>query len=45
MGITQYELGNLSASMELFNIALNEEDTKTSAEGWINFIEDLQENS
>ena len=44
MGITQYELGNLSASMELFNIALNEEDTKTSAEGWINFIEDLQEN-
>ena len=45
MGITQYELGNLSASMELFNIALDEEDTKTSAEGWINFIEDLQENS
>ena len=45
MGITQYELGNLSASMELFNIALNEEVTKTSAEGWINFIEDLQENS
>ena len=45
MGITQYELGNLSASMELFNIAINEEDTKTSAEGWINFIEDLLENS
>ena len=45
MGITQYELGNLSMSMDLFKIALNEDDTKTSAEGWINFIEDLLENS
>ena len=45
MGITQYELGNLSVSIDLFKIALNEEDTKTSAEGWINFIEDLLKNS
>ena len=45
MGITQYELGNLSMSMDLFKVALTEDETKTSAEGWINFIEDLLKNS
>lgn len=45
MGITEYELGNLTTSIELFNKALDKEDTKVSAEGWISFVEDLLKNS
>ena len=33
LGITQYELGNLQKSLSFFNIAKEEEDTKTAAEG------------
>lgn len=45
MGIAEYELGNLTTSIELFNKALDKEDTKVSAEGWISFVEDLLKNS
>jgi tetratricopeptide (TPR) repeat protein len=45
MGITQYELGNLNESINFFNIALDQDDTKSAAEGWISFVEDIIKNS
>jgi tetratricopeptide (TPR) repeat protein len=45
MGITQYELGNLEQSLELFNLALQEEDTKIAAEGWVSFVEEIIKNT
>ncbi len=45
LGITQYELGNLQKSLSFFNIAKEEEDTKTAAEGWISYIDEIVKNS
>lgn len=45
MGITQYELGNLNESINFFNIALDQDDTKSAAEGWISFVQDIIKNS
>ena len=45
MGITLYELGNLNESINFFNIALDQDDTKSAAEGWISFVEDIIKNS
>ena len=45
LGITQYELGNLQKSLIFFNIAKEEEDTKTAAEGWISYIDEIVKNS
>jgi tetratricopeptide (TPR) repeat protein len=45
MGISQYELGNLEQSLELFNLALQEEDTKIAAEGWVSFVEEIIKNT
>ena len=45
LGITQYELGNLQKSLSFFNIAKEEQDTKTAAEGWISYIDEIVKNS
>lgn len=45
LGITQYELGNLQKSLGFFNIAKEEEDTKSAAEGWITYIDEIVKNS
>ena len=45
LGITQYELGNLQKSLSFFNKAKEEEDTKTAAEGWISYIDEIVKNS
>tara|TARA_B100001027_G_scaffold17756_1_gene10649 strand:- start:1215 stop:2432 length:1218 start_codon:yes stop_codon:yes gene_type:complete len=45
LGITQFELGNLQKSLGFFNIAKEEEDTKSAAEGWITYIDEIVKNS
>lgn len=45
MGIANYELGNLEASLDLFNTALEQDETKVAAEGWITFVTDIIESS
>ena len=45
LGITQYELGNFEKSLSFFSIALEKDDTKTAAEGWISYIDEIVKNS
>ena len=45
MGIANYELGNLQASLNLFNTALEQDETKVAAEGWITFVTDIIEST
>ena len=41
MGISLYELNNYNKAKSFFNNALEFEDTKISAEGWLKFIDEL----
>ena len=42
MGICKYETNDYKLASELFNNALEFEGTKTSAEGWLAYIKELQ---
>jgi tetratricopeptide (TPR) repeat protein len=42
MGICKYETNNFELAKQLFNNALEFEGTKTSAEGWLAYIKELQ---
>ena len=41
MGIALYEMNNFPKALDFFNIALGFDDTQISAEGWINYLEEL----
>ena len=41
MGIALYEMNNFPKALDFFNKALAIDDTKISAEGWINYLEEL----
>ena len=41
MGIALYEMNNFPKALDFFNIALGFDDTKISADGWINYLEEL----
>jgi hypothetical protein len=42
MGICKYETSNFKLAKQLFTNALEYEGTKTSAEGWLAYIKELQ---
>ena len=41
MGISLYELGNYQKSKIFFNNALEFDESKISAEGWLSYLDDL----
>ena len=41
MVLRLYEMNNFPKALDFFNIALGFDDTKISAEGWINYLEEL----
>ena len=41
MGIALYEMNDYLEAKKYFTIALDFEDTKISAEGWISYVNDI----